>query len=81
MTPTPEQLRAVVYALLGADAAPGLPQWVVDKHMEQARAAWDVIAPLVLEAAAKVCDRMDAESSGHNAYDCAARIRALKDAK
>lgn len=76
MIPTPEQLEAVEAAIRD-----------VPFH-ERSRTAFDVIAPLVLEAAAKECEWWDHDAPRgypHHGWrdgdECAARIRALKDAK
>jgi hypothetical protein len=67
MTPTPEQLEAVRDAIVAAN----------DEGPLAARAAWSVIAPMVLEAAAKVCE--DGSNNPSDEYaDCAERLRELK---
>lgn len=82
MKPTPEQLRAVAMVIASA------PEYDGDDRLISAQAAWDVIAPMVLEEAAKVADDVAAvcamDSSGPDGdatlsvKDAAGRIRALK---
>lgn len=77
MTPTPEQLEAVEAAIRD-----------IPFH-DRAREAWDVIAPMVLEQAAAICDRMHGTFAGtafgagahKGASYCADRIRVLARGK
>jgi len=74
LEPTREQLEAIAVAIARASTPDG--------HVApraQGRAAWDVIAPLVLEAAAKVCEEA-AGKYGTWDYACAVlgeRIREM----
>lgn len=87
MKPTDEQLEAVARAI----AATG-DVYADDSHSDawrewtpEARAAWDVIAPMVraqaLEDAVSLCEceLVGTHCERETLDDCARRIRALKD--
>jgi hypothetical protein len=70
--PTDEQIEAICVAIFDSDINLGLETLA-------AMRAWEVIAPMVLEEAAKVCDEMKEEEPGACIPgELAARIRALK---
>lgn len=75
MKPTDEQIEAICVAIFDSDITMG-------RETSAAMRAWAVIAPMVLEEAAKLCNRVAMEyerrHEQHGALLCEDRIRALK---
>ncbi len=86
MVPTPEQIEVVAQAVAAVQCTTGTPPMVIEEDRDVAREAFLVIAPMVLETAAKVVDEIHSEfaaapigeSMNKGISYCADRIRALK---
>lgn len=73
MTPTVAQLEAIALAVARVQTSPEAPAIVVEEDRDVARAAWEVIAPMVLEGAEDAVSECGVERC-----ECERRIRALK---